>query len=69
MSPEREKAIKKHLNRKIRKFKKQLLELAIKNDHPYIESYLDFCFFEIKKTIGGNPMMSGDEMVIFCMNL
>lgn len=41
MSPEREKAIKKHFDKTIKEFKKKALKIALENDYPYIEGLLD----------------------------
>lgn len=54
MSPEREKAIKKHLDKQIKDFKKKVFDLAMKNDYPYIESHLNSLIIEINQSIAWN---------------
>lgn len=54
MSPEREKEIKKHFDKKIKEFKKEVLTLALEHDYPYIESHLNSLIIEMKQSIAWN---------------
>lgn len=51
VSPEKEKAIRKHFDRQLRDFKKQALILALENDYPYIEALLSIALMNIEQNI------------------
>lgn len=51
MSPEKEKSFKDHINRETRKFKRQMIKLAIENDYPYVTAILESALNKMKKNI------------------
>lgn len=69
MNTEKKEKIRSHINKNVAIFKEKLMQLAIENNHPFVESYLQSCLYEIKKTINGNPLITGDEIVKFKMDL
>lgn len=54
MSPEREKAIKKYIDKRIKDFKKEILKLALEHDHPFIDAYLKGVIIDMEQDITWN---------------
>ncbi|MGZ4054401.1 MAG: hypothetical protein ACXVDZ_16990 [Bacteroidia bacterium] len=48
MSEERKIAINKHFGKKIKKFKKEALSIAMEFDYPYIEAFLQSTIIRMK---------------------
>lgn len=51
MSPQKQKTFKNHINKQIRKFRRDLIKLAIENDHPYVMAILEATLNKMRKNI------------------
>lgn len=65
MSPEKEKAIRKHFDTYIRKFKKQALEIALHKDYPFIIAMLNKNIIDMQQRSMKNIADIQKEEVIF----
>lgn len=54
MDLDREKAIRKYFDKRIKVFKKEILKLAIEHDHPFIDAYLKGVIIDMEQDIGWN---------------
>lgn len=54
MTPKRERAIKRHINKAIKNFKAEIIQLCIENNHPYIEGVLQIAIIKQRENIRWN---------------
>lgn len=54
MDSDREKAIKKYFDKRIKDFKKEMFKLAIEHDHPFIDAYLNSIIIKMEQDISWN---------------
>jgi hypothetical protein len=65
MSPEKEKAIKKHFDKKIKEFKQKALKIALENNHPYIEAILKMAIYTLQDDIKAKAADIREDEYIF----
>lgn len=64
---ETEKAIRKYINQRLKEFKLEVLDIALKNNHPYIDVLFNETIKELRRQVNmhGADIRSKEEKYLF----